>query len=171
MYKENQICTFSRGGIYHRFYHCCRCQSRPLRTTMLMGFCVPWYYYKPLNSWIDLPWNAWIENILDFLCSMTKLCQPTAENFLWLSEHNNPDHPGTVVLYSSDKFPVVGIAGDSGFTTSICLSTLWTVKSGFGRKVLQILEDLNIGWEHMPWYRWPIYHLRSRELISKKKYS
>ncbi len=21
---------------------------------------------------------------------------------------------------------------------------------GFGRKVLQILEDLNIGWEHMP---------------------
>ena len=85
---------------------------------------------------------------------MTKLFfLPTEEKFLWLSRNtNNPDHPGTriVLKHSSDEFPVVGIAGDSDFVSINMSKYLMNREIGFGRKVLQILEDLNIGWEHMP---------------------
>ena len=71
---------------------------------------------------------------------------------LVIKNTNNPDHPGTriVLQHSSDKFPVVGIAGDSGFFSINMSKYLMNREIGFGRKVLQILEDLNIGWEHMP---------------------
>ena len=71
---------------------------------------------------------------------------------LVIKNTNNPDHPGTriVLEHSSDKFPVVGIAGDSGFVSINMSKYLMNREIGFGRKVLQILEDLNIGWEHMP---------------------
>ena len=78
---------------------------------------------------------------------------PTEEKFLWLSRiPTTPDHPGTriVLKHSSDEFPVVGIAGDSGFVSINMSKYLMNREVGFGRKVLQILEDLNIGWEHMP---------------------
>jgi len=48
------------------------------------------------------------------------------------------------------KTCVVGIAGDSGFVSINMSKYLMNREVGFGRKVLQILEDLNIGWEHMP---------------------
>ena len=71
---------------------------------------------------------------------------------LVIKNTNNPDHPGTriVLQHTSDKFPVVGIAGDSGFVSINMSKYLMNREIGFGRKVLQILEDLNIGWEHMP---------------------
>ena len=71
---------------------------------------------------------------------------------LVIKNTNNPDHPGTriVLQHGSDKFPVVGIAGDSGFVSINMSKYLMNREIGFGRKVLQILEDLNIGWEHMP---------------------
>ena len=71
---------------------------------------------------------------------------------LVIKNTNNPDHPGTriVLKHSSDEFPVVGIAGDSGFVSINMSKYLMNREVGFGRKVLQILEDLNIGWEHMP---------------------
>ena len=71
---------------------------------------------------------------------------------LVIKNTNNPDHPGTriVLEHSNDKFPVVGIAGDSGFVSINMSKYLMNREVGFGRKVLQILEDLNIGWEHMP---------------------
>ena len=46
--------------------------------------------------------------------------------------------------------PGVGIAGDSGFVSINMSKYLMNREVGFGRKILQILEDLNIGWEHMP---------------------
>ena len=71
---------------------------------------------------------------------------------LVIKNTNNPDHPGTriVLQHSDDKFPVVGIASDAGFVSINMSKYLMNREVGFGRKALQILEDLNIGWEHMP---------------------
>lgn len=65
---------------------------------------------------------------------------------------NNPDHPGTrIVLKSQTKDnPVVGISGDDKFVSVNVSKYLMNREVGFGRKVLQILEDLNIRFEHMP---------------------
>ena len=71
---------------------------------------------------------------------------------LVIKNTNNPDHPGTriVLEHSNDHVTVVGIAGDSGFVSINTNKYLMNREVGFGRKVLQILEDLNISWEHMP---------------------
>ena len=71
---------------------------------------------------------------------------------LVIKNTNNPDHPGTriVLEHSNDHVTVVGIAGDSGFVSINTTKYLMNREVGFGRKVLQILEDLNISWEHMP---------------------
>ena len=71
---------------------------------------------------------------------------------LVIKNTNNPDHPGTkIVLKHRDKaIPVVGIAGDSNFVSINMSKYLMNREVGFGRKVLQILEELNIRWEHMP---------------------
>lgn len=71
---------------------------------------------------------------------------------LVIKNTNNPDLPGTkIVLKHSDKaIPVVGIAGDSNFVSINMSKYLMNREVGFGRKVLQILEELNIRWEHMP---------------------
>ena len=71
---------------------------------------------------------------------------------LVIKNTNNPEHPGTkIVLKHSDKaIPVVGIAGDSNFVSINMSKYLMNREVGFGRKVLQILEELNIRWEHMP---------------------
>ena len=71
---------------------------------------------------------------------------------LVIKNTNNPDHPGTriVLEHSTHDVPVVGIAGDSGFASINMSKYLMNREVGFGRKVLEILEDLNIRWEHMP---------------------
>lgn len=71
---------------------------------------------------------------------------------LVIKNTNNPEHPGTRIVHkhSEDHPPVVGIAGDSGFVSINMSKYLMNREVGFGRKALQILEDLNIGWEHMP---------------------
>ena len=62
---------------------------------------------------------------------------------LVIKNTNNPDHPGTkIVLKHSDKaIPVVGIAGDSNFVSINMSKYLMNREVGFGRKVLQILEE------------------------------
>ena len=71
---------------------------------------------------------------------------------LVIKNTNNPEHPGTriVLEHSNDHVTVVGIAGDSGFVSINTSKYLMNREVGFGRKFLQILEDLNISWEHMP---------------------
>ncbi|HFI0931032.1 TPA: aspartate kinase [Streptococcus suis] len=71
---------------------------------------------------------------------------------LVIKNTNNPSHPGTrIVLDHTDQtFPVVGIATDDGFVSINISKYLMNREVGFGRKVLQILEDLNIRFEHMP---------------------
>lgn len=71
---------------------------------------------------------------------------------LVIKNTNNPSHPGTKIVLerSSNESPVVGISGDDKFISINMSKYLMNREVGFGRKVLQILEDLNIRWEHMP---------------------
>ena len=124
--KENQICTFSRGGSDITGSIIAAGVKAEMRELAYAGFSV-------LHDEALLP--AYRGKIP-----------------LVIKNTNNPDHPGTriVLKHSSDKFPVVGIAGDSGFVSINMSKYLMNREVGFGRKILQILEDLNIGWEHMP---------------------
>lgn len=65
---------------------------------------------------------------------------------------NNPDAPGTMIV--SEKDPkincVVGIASDEGFCSFYVSKYLMNREVGFGRKLLRILEDEEISFEHMP---------------------
>lgn len=71
---------------------------------------------------------------------------------LVIKNTNNPDHPGTRIVLepSSSATPVVGISGDNDFVSINMSKYLMNREVGFGRKVLQILEELNIRFEHMP---------------------
>lgn len=65
---------------------------------------------------------------------------------------NNPDAPGTtIVLHRENKSgPVIGIAGDKGFCSIYISKYLMNREVGFGRKVLCILEEEGLSYEHLP---------------------
>jgi aspartate kinase len=65
---------------------------------------------------------------------------------------NNPDAPGTLIVNERDHSaqPVIGIAADSGFSTLFVSKYLMNREIGFGRRLLQILEDEEIPYEHIP---------------------
>ena len=71
---------------------------------------------------------------------------------LVIKNTNNPSHPGTRIVHkhSGETLPVVGIAADDDFVSINISKYLMNREVGFGRKLLQILEELNIRWEHMP---------------------
>ncbi len=65
---------------------------------------------------------------------------------------NNPEAPGTMIVQDRDnsKQPVIGIAADDGFSTLFVEKYLMNQEVGFGRRLLQILEDECISFEHTP---------------------
>ncbi|MET3576820.1 aspartate kinase [Bhargavaea ullalensis] len=65
---------------------------------------------------------------------------------------NNPSAPGTLIVRERNckTQPVIGIAADSGFSTLFVDKYLMNREIGFGRKLLGILEDENISFEHTP---------------------
>ena len=65
---------------------------------------------------------------------------------------NNPSAPGTTIVKERHNItePVVGIAGDVGFCFIYLSKYLMNREIGFGRKLLQILEEEHIPFEHMP---------------------
>jgi aspartate kinase len=65
---------------------------------------------------------------------------------------NNPGSPGTTILPSLKKInrPVVGIASDKGFCSINIRKYLMNREIGFGRKVLEILENEGLSYEHIP---------------------
>ncbi len=71
---------------------------------------------------------------------------------LVIKNTNNPSHPGTTITlkHSGETLPVLGIAADDKFVSINISKYLMNREVGFGRKVLQILEELNIRFEHMP---------------------
>jgi aspartate kinase len=72
---------------------------------------------------------------------------------VWIKNTNNPNTAGTMILPERELIPeqpVVGIAADRGFVSVYISKYLMNREIGFGRKVLQILEELSIPYEHMP---------------------
>ncbi len=65
---------------------------------------------------------------------------------------NNPIATGTMIVAKRDVAlrPVTGISADSGFSTLYVSKYLMNREIGFGRKLLQILEDEGISYEHIP---------------------
>lgn len=65
---------------------------------------------------------------------------------------NNPSAPGTRVVPTRELTgrPVTGISVDSGFSTLYVSKYLMNREIGFGRKLLQIIEDEGISYEHTP---------------------
>lgn len=65
---------------------------------------------------------------------------------------NNPSSSGTMIIAEREYFmnPVIGIAADEGFSTIYVRKYLMNREVGFGRKLLQILEDECLSYEHMP---------------------
>ncbi|MCX5759661.1 MAG: aspartate kinase [Candidatus Hydrogenedentes bacterium] len=62
-----------------------------------------------------------------------------------------PGEPGTkIVATRASSFPVVGIAGRKGFTMIHIEKALMNKERGFGRRVLSVLEDHGVSFEHMP---------------------
>ena len=65
---------------------------------------------------------------------------------------NNPAAAGTMIVTERDfsERPVTGISADSGFSTLYVSKYLMNREIGFGRKLLQILEDECVSYEHIP---------------------
>ncbi|ARQ06789.1 aspartate kinase [Macrococcoides canis] len=63
---------------------------------------------------------------------------------------NDPDHPGTLITNSRQSSGVVGVSCDSGFVSINMKKYLMNREIGFTRRLLSILEDMNISYEHMP---------------------
>ncbi|HOQ36762.1 MAG TPA: aspartate kinase [Acetivibrio sp.] len=65
---------------------------------------------------------------------------------------NNPSAPGTLIAPTRElnNGPVVGIASDTGFCSIFVSKYMMNREIGFGRKILSILEDENLSYEHMP---------------------
>ncbi len=67
---------------------------------------------------------------------------------------NDPDHPGTMIVssadYDSDRGTITGIAGHKNFTIISIEKAMMNSELGFGRRVLQALDDFNVSFEHLP---------------------
>ena len=66
----------------------------------------------------------------------------------------SPEDPGTLILpskkYTKGAGTVTGIAGKKDFTVIFLEKSMMNAEVGFARKVLSILEDKGIRFEHMP---------------------
>ena len=65
---------------------------------------------------------------------------------------NHPNEPGTMIQQSRRVVPgtVVGIASADDFCNIVVDKYLMNREVGFGRRLLQVLEDEGIAYEHMP---------------------
>ncbi|HCG20103.1 MAG TPA: aspartate kinase [Verrucomicrobia bacterium] len=65
---------------------------------------------------------------------------------------NHPNEPGTMIQQSRRVTPgtIVGIASADDFCNIIVEKYLMNREVGFGRRLLQVLEDEGIAYEHMP---------------------
>ena len=67
---------------------------------------------------------------------------------------NAPADPGTMIVPSSNKIDVdtviTGVAGRKGFSSITVDKARMNSEVGFGRKVLSVLEDLDLCFEHIP---------------------
>lgn len=72
---------------------------------------------------------------------------------------HEPDHPGTMIVRgdtlagdaaAATPSAITGIAGRRDFTIVLIEKALMNAQIGFGRRLLEAIEDLDISFEHMP---------------------
>ncbi|MBD5451862.1 MAG: aspartate kinase [Lachnospiraceae bacterium] len=66
---------------------------------------------------------------------------------------NKPEDEGTWIVGNTcqkAKYTITGIAGKKGFASINIEKDMMNAEVGFGRKVLQVFEDYDISFEHMP---------------------
>lgn len=67
---------------------------------------------------------------------------------------NEPDNPGTMILVSAEGCgepqAITGVAGHKNFTLLSIEKAMMNSEIGFGRRVLQALEDFGVSFEHLP---------------------
>ena len=67
---------------------------------------------------------------------------------------NAPEDAGTMIVASSTEYDtdriITGVAGKKGFSVITIEKDMMNSEIGFGRKVLEILEDNEISFEHLP---------------------
>jgi aspartate kinase (EC 2.7.2.4) len=67
---------------------------------------------------------------------------------------NKPYHPGTMISKNAPNEisvpTITGIAGQKGYSVISVEKSMMNSEVGFGRKVLQVLEDYGVSFEHMP---------------------
>ena len=67
---------------------------------------------------------------------------------------NEPDAPGTMIVSKTEEYDtdliITGIAGKKGFSVITVEKDMMNSEIGFGRKILDVLEDNDIPFEHLP---------------------
>ena len=67
---------------------------------------------------------------------------------------NRPEHPGTIISidlpHGDDQPTITGIAGHKGFTVISVEKAMMNNELGFGRRMLGVLEEFGISFEHLP---------------------
>ena len=67
---------------------------------------------------------------------------------------NDPDAPGTMIVSTSNDYDadtvITGIAGKKGLSVITIEKDMMNAEVGFGRRVLDVLEDHDISFEHLP---------------------
>ncbi|MBQ4157973.1 MAG: aspartate kinase, partial [Clostridia bacterium] len=67
---------------------------------------------------------------------------------------NKPEEPGTIIGYEAEEHEsermITGIAGHKNFAIIAVEKAMMNAELGFGRRVLQALEEEKISFEHMP---------------------
>ena len=86
---------------------------------------------------------------------------------------NKPYHPGTMIMKNAPQEisvpTITGIAGHKGYSVISVEKSMMNSEVGFGRKVLQVLEDAGIPFEHMPTGIDSLCVVASSELVAPRQ--
>ena len=67
---------------------------------------------------------------------------------------NHPEHEGTMITHNADgdrnPYIISGIAGRVGFSVISVEKAMMNAERGFGRRVLQAIEEAGLSFEHLP---------------------
>lgn len=67
---------------------------------------------------------------------------------------NHPDHRGTMITHGCvgehNPYIITGIAGKTGFSVISVEKAMMNAERGFGRRVLQAIEEAGLSFEHLP---------------------
>ena len=66
---------------------------------------------------------------------------------------NRPDDKGTLIVPDTDEIStdvITGIAGKTGFSTITIEKDMMNAELGFGRRVLEVIEENGVSFEHFP---------------------